>query len=88
MTQIINSNRRGLYIKFLVRMHKAWEETPRASRKKYLEFSKFTEAICRNFSITRSEAFDYVQLFTELGFIIPVKFRGFKLNYTLKDQDG
>lgn len=85
-TFIVDPNKRGLYIKFLVRMHEAWKSTPGASRKDYLTFNKFTETICRNFSMCKSEAFEYVNLFEELGFVSYVRFHGIKLNYKIKEN--
>ncbi len=81
----INPNKKGLYIKFLVRMYLAWKTTPGATRKSYLDFNSFRKSICRTFSIPKEEAFEYLRIFQELDFITFVPCKGIKLNYTLEE---
>jgi len=78
--------RPGLYTKFLIRLYEAWKSVPGASKKEYLDFKTFNLKICRSFSLSKAEAFDILKLFEELGYFTFVKFRGFKINYEIKND--
>ena len=78
--------RLGLYTKFLIRIYEAWKSVPGASKKEYLDFKTFNLKICRSFSLSKSEALDILKMFEELGYITFVKFRGFKINYEIKND--
>ncbi len=89
MTQkiVINRNKTGLYIKFLVRVYDAHAKTLGNSRKDYIDFNTIHLTICRSFSMPKSEIMEYLRIFEELGYISFVKYRGIKLNYIVKDKN-
>ena len=78
--------RPGLYTKFLIRLHEAHQSIPGASKKEYLDFKTFNLKICRTFSLSKTEAFDILKLFENLCYVTFVKYRGFKLNYEVRDK--
>lgn len=78
--------RPGLYTKFLIRMYEAHKSISGASKKEYLDFKTFNLKICRSFSLSKSEAFDILKLFENLGYITFVNYRGFTLNFEVKND--
>ncbi len=82
---IINRNKPGLYIKFLIRAYDAYNRIPSNSKKEYLDFNTLNSTICRNFSIPKSEVIEYLRIFEEFGYLTFVKYHGVKLNYIVKD---
>lgn len=85
MKQVILTNKRrlkqGLYLKLLVRINEAWNNTS----KNYLSFKDYSEKICRNFSISKAEGFELLQILEEFGYISFVQFKGIKLNYRIEN---
>jgi hypothetical protein len=55
-------------------MYEAWTSIPCMSRKDYLDSKTFSEKICRNFSISKADAFDLLKIFEEFGYVSLIKF--------------
>jgi hypothetical protein len=81
MKLIIRANKsRGLYNTALIRMY----EASCKSKLDYITFPDLFEKLCRNFSINKSEAWDYVKMFQELGFLKIIPYHGVKLNFEVR----
>lgn len=85
MNQIILTHKsRGLYSKLLIRL----KEVEKLSTKSYISFPNLFEKICRNFSISKQEAFECLFLLRDVGFIEIIRFHGIKLNYNIKNGNN
>lgn len=86
---IVTDKYRGLYSKFLIRLKRAEEKIPVASKKDYLPYAHAFENLCKNFSMRKEEILEVFFLLREIGLIEFVKFRGIKLNYEVRiNKDG
>jgi len=77
---------RGLYLRYLTRVYRAWEQMPNFSRKDYLPFNIYRAKICRSFSLPKQEAIELMYLFVDLGYFEIVKTKGIRLNYQIKES--
>lgn len=76
MLKLENKKPSGLYSIFLGRLN----ELKEIYKNETIPFADLFEKICRNFSITKQQAWDILLLMRDVGFIDIVKFRGIKLN--------
>ena len=86
MKQLTIANKSGLYSKFLKRLKEAENSINKISKKSYVPFPIIFEKVCRNFSISKKEAWECLFLLKEFGFIEIIKFHGIKLNYEVKNE--
>ena len=66
----------GLYAICLSRLNELQE----SYKNETIPFADVFEKICRNFSITKQQAWEILFLLRDVGFIEIVKFRGIKVN--------
>lgn len=85
MKIVLTTNKAGLYNKFLNRLQEVEKGIKGCSQKDYLPFPQIFEKVCRNFSISKKEAWECLFLLREFGFIDVLKFRGIKLNFKIQD---
>lgn len=80
------ANKGGLYNKLLSRLEEAANSIRGVSQRDYIPFPIVFEKICRGFSIKKAEAWNCLFMLREFGFIEVIKFRGIKLNYSVKNE--
>jgi hypothetical protein len=83
MKQLIVANKGGLYTKLLVRLAETYTE--HHSSKSYMAFPIVFGKVCRNFSITKGEAWEIFRILQELGFVTIIPFKGIKIHYVVKN---
>jgi hypothetical protein len=86
MKQVLRANKPGLYNKLLTRLEEAGNSVRGASQKEYIPFPVVFEKICRGFSIKKSECWELLFMLDEFGLVQIIKFKGVKLNFSLKND--
>lgn len=84
LTLKTNNSTPGL--KFLQRLKEVYQKIPPKSKTEFIPFPDVFQKLCVSFSIKKQEAWNWLFIIRDLGFIEVVASRGIKLNYELLEN--
>jgi hypothetical protein len=86
-TKIFKDALKGLYGKVLIKIGEAYGDIKGNSNIGYLPYNKYNSKICRCFCITKEEAREILQIFSDLGYITIAK-RGVRIEFELIENES
>ena len=84
LTLKTNNSTPGL--KLLQRLKEVHQKTPVMSKTDFIPFPNVFQKVCVGFSITKKEAWNWLFMVRDMGFIELVASRGIKLNFELQEN--